>query len=737
MYPPIRFYFRSPPFLHLYKLEPRSLSQIIQTIKYIFSEKIMDSMPVNWEALDALIIDFAKSENLIEDSVSSSSPSSPSSSASSSSYRSRLLIRQIRRSLEVGDIDAAMDLLRVNAPFIFEDHRLVFRLQKQKFIELLRRGTLEDRDTAINCLRTALAPCALDAYPEAYEEFKHVLLAFIYDKDDQTSPVANEWSERRRFDIAGLMSSVLRARLHAYDPIFSLTVRYLISLLCSIHRGFCFRQGILSPISDLTERLLLEERDPPATPQESLYEAPPFDEVDIQALAHAVELTRQGAVDSLRVAKGDLFQAFQNELCRMRLDVSMLDELVREYCVYRGIVDSGLSSPSASVMPITSGPSKVNHPEPGWCLSRNCSLDVEHGANSNNETSISNVHMDESPEINVDVVTMQVTNTEERYPCETRSNHEDCSTSGTHQPENTRLLQRNRSHGISERSKRKRWRGRHEKLDFSPEVLNPQEGYEKQSIVDVISNREDKYEIVLGMKELASRGMSAEVVEGVNAMDPNFFVQNPVLLFQLKQVEFLKLVSSGDYSSALRVACSHLGPLAAGDPALLKPLKETLLALLRPNEDALGEGLPLYALATSLQVAIGRRLGIEEPQLMKIMRTTLYMHNEWFKLQRCKDQFEGLLRIDSLKEVGTPLLADAASKSDADTCAHASSQVTISSSGRMQEDGSSPTQVSSRDDVCDENAILKEFLALPRADAIHLLAQYNGNAETAIQQIFT
>ena len=27
---------------------------------------------------------------------------------------------------------------------------------------------------------------------EAYEEFKHVLLAFIYDKDDQTSPVVNE-----------------------------------------------------------------------------------------------------------------------------------------------------------------------------------------------------------------------------------------------------------------------------------------------------------------------------------------------------------------------------------------------------------------------------------------------------------------------------------------------------------------------------------------------------------------
>ena len=34
-------------------------------------------------------------------------------------------------------------------------------------------------------------------------------------------------------------------------------------------------------------------------------------QVDIQALAHAVELTRQGAVDSLKFAKGDLVQAFQ------------------------------------------------------------------------------------------------------------------------------------------------------------------------------------------------------------------------------------------------------------------------------------------------------------------------------------------------------------------------------------------------------------------------------------------
>lgn len=701
---------------------------------------------MNWEALDALILEFAKSENLIEDSIVSSPPSSPSSSStssvslSSSSYHSRLIIRQIRRSLEYGDIDAAIDLLRAHAPFILDDHRLLFRLQKQKFIELLRRGTTEYRKSAINCLRTALAPCALDAYPEAYEEFKHVLLAFIYDKDDLTSPVASEWAERRRFEIAGLMSSVLRAHLHAYDPVFAMTLRYLIS----IHKEFCFHQGVPSPISDLTDRLLLEERDPPATPQESLYEAPPFDEVDIQALAHAVKITRQGAVDSLRFARGDLFQAFQNELCQMRLDVSMLDELVREYCVYRGIVDSGLSTPSGTQT--ISIPIKIDKPESGCCSSRNCSLEMDCSIskNSDGETSVSNTIMDGSPENNTDVISIQGADVELRFTGGPTGSNEDCSTSGSHQPESSRVL-RSRSHGSGERNKRKRWRGRQDDFCYNPEIslggCNKRELNSSTLIPSTIMSREqqENYEIVLGMKELAGKGMAAEAVEEINAMDADFFVQNPMLLFQLKQVEFLKLVSCDDHSGALRVACAHLGPLAASHPALLKPLKETLLALLQPNEDVLVKGFPLHTLATSLQVAIGRRLGIEEPQLMKILRATLHTHNEWFKLQMCKDRFESLLRIDLLKEVYTPFLATAAmSKSHADSCTQGSSQITISSNARVSEDGSSPNQVSSADFVCDENAILKvmEFLALPRADAIHLLAQYNGNAETVIQQIF-
>ncbi|GER30870.1 unnamed protein product [Striga asiatica] len=693
----------------------------------------MDPSPVNWEALDALVVDFAKAERLIDDSPP----------PSSSSYQWRRLISQIRRSLESGDIDSAIDLLRANAPALLDDHRLLFRLQKQKFIELLRKGTVEDRDSAIKCVRTSLAPCALDAYPEAYEEFKHVLLALIYDKDDPTSPVVNEWSERKRFEIAGLLSSVLRAHFLAYDPMFSMTLRYLIS----IHKGFCLHQGVSSPISDLTERLLLEERDPPATAQESLLEAPPFDEVDIQALAHAVELTRQGAVDSLRFAKGDLHQAFQNELCRMRLDISLLDELVHEYCIYRGIVDCRhVNSCEGSL--VTSGTENTGRLDPLSSLSENFPI----GTDTDMSTPTDNVHADSS-QSKMEVLTTQHVDMEVRYPCETTSLKEDCSTSRTHQPEDSKVVLGNRCRVAGERGKRKRWRGRDEDLEFGSEGLSESCKHElctnvpgttsfdfkKSSPIHAVSSNADKFEIVLGIKELASEGMAAEVIDEINALDPNFFTENPTLLFQLKQVEFLKLVRAGDNSGAIQVASSHLGPLAAKYPALLKPMKETLFALLKPTEEPFGKHSSFDVLATSLQVAVGRRLGIEEPQLMKIIRATLNSHSEWFKLQMCKDQFESLVWIHSLKEIGGPLLGDAAAKSCIDTSTQGSSPATVSSSNmRIQEDGSSPNQTTTSDIGCEESAILKvmEFLALPRADAIHLLAQYNGNAETLIQQIF-
>lgn len=43
-----------------------------------------------------------------------------------------------------------------------------------------------------------------------------------------------QWSEKRRLEIAGLMSSILRAHLQAYDPVFSISLRYRIRYIPSV-----------------------------------------------------------------------------------------------------------------------------------------------------------------------------------------------------------------------------------------------------------------------------------------------------------------------------------------------------------------------------------------------------------------------------------------------------------------------------------------------------------------------
>lgn len=104
---------------------------------------------------------------------------------------------------------------------------------------------------------------------------------------------------------------------------------------------------------------------------------------------------------------------------------------------------------------------------------------------------------------------------------------------------------------------------------------------------------------------------------------------------------------------------------------------------------------------------------------MKIIRATIHTHNEWFKLQKCKDRFESFLRINSLKDVSSPMQVGALSKSNADSCTLGSSIITTSSSGRAAEDGSSPAQVSSTDAFYDETAILKVMVSLEYLNFVH------------------
>lgn len=718
---------------------------------------------MNWNALDELVLDYAQAEHLLFES----------DAQHIRDFEVRCTINHIRRLIEEGCITEALDLIQQHAPTVINDQWLLFQLHKQKFIELLRSGSADAQAQAIQCSRTDLGPCALNAYPEAYEEFKRLLLALIYDKDDDGSPVAVEWSESRRTELAATVASVLKAQLHGYEPLFALALRYLVST----HNSFCFRRGVASPIAHIANTVLVKEKDPPAVLHDGLVEAPNFSESEVQALAHAVGVSRQGAVDSLRYTGGDLIAALKNELSRIRLDTGVLDELVCEYCVYRGLIDCNTHSgactdtQSTIIVPEMSdeiGSSTRDGPQETMTISIPMDTQTE-GATADDpklaaeysgQASVAQFEreadIDIRPWADERAIGEHLTSFEEHRAADETiiadsgvASESLCSTSGpvlsggsvTVEQKHKTVRQK-----VQLNAPPKRWKGRvcsQGGTENGHSVLNLSCRRRKNHEVKVFMEEEkhldiEKYGVVLEIRELACQGMFDEVVQEVKRMNPQFFEYNPHLLFHLKQAEFLKLVETGNYAEALRVARSDMGPLAAKYRDLLKSLKETVLALARPQEETLVKPTSPSMLAGVLQVALGASLGITEPLLMKIIRATLHTHTEWFKLQMCPDSFAEILKINNLKETEAISLGSSCRGMHLETNNAISSQVTTSTTSTSGSLTQQPD--SSRDGAhFDDRSILTvmEWMALPRGDAIQLLAQYNGNIDSVFEHMLS
>jgi len=136
-----------------------------------------------------------------------------------------------------------------------------------------------------------------------------------------------------------------------------------------------------------------------------------------------------------------------------------------------------------------SEPVKFNRQDPGYCSSRDGSLEIDCNANkhSDGETSVTNAQNDGSPENNADVTSMRGIDFEVRYASELTSIHEDCSTSGSQQHDNGAALQRSRLPGNGERSKRKRWRGRYDDNSYEPNASLEEHSKQEHSISTVVS----------------------------------------------------------------------------------------------------------------------------------------------------------------------------------------------------------------------------------------------------------
>ncbi|KAJ3088731.1 hypothetical protein HK102_008075 [Quaeritorhiza haematococci] len=94
------------------------------------------------------------------------------------------VLETIRQKIIDGNIDDAIALIKDVQPSVLDNSSLLFQLYRQQFAEYVRSSKAfspsADPTSAINYVQNHLAKHALDAYPEAYAEFKSTLLMLIF-----------------------------------------------------------------------------------------------------------------------------------------------------------------------------------------------------------------------------------------------------------------------------------------------------------------------------------------------------------------------------------------------------------------------------------------------------------------------------------------------------------------------------------------------------------------------------
>ncbi|KAK3278128.1 hypothetical protein CYMTET_13904 [Cymbomonas tetramitiformis] len=616
----------------------------------------------NESTLDTLALDYVQQEQLVQ-----------GNDGCKSTKTVRDECCKVKNLVLKGQIQHAMEASNSVNSAILEDPRLYFRLQRQRFIELLRAAGDDDDALmrAVECARKDLAPCALDAYPEAYSEFQRSMLLLLYSKDKTDSPVSGEWSEGARYELGAMFALTLRQAMGAYDPQLSLLLRYLITT----HKIFCTTLGADSPATELAEHLLPVGRDPPPLPRENVLGS--FQEAKIQALVQAVGLPRQDAIESLKHTEGNIETAFMNELSRMRLNHALLDELVQEYACYRGLLDpdSGEAS-SASDAEVAEGDEGSG---------KRCML---------------------------------------------------------------------------------KWVGRRAE-DLALQGC----GTSQSSELPVGRNARpacEQYGRVMAMRAAVLAGQTDEVLRKLEVEEPGLLEASPQLLFDLKREQFMGMVAAGEAPRALQLAREELGPLSLKHPDLVPALKSTLVSIAQPAlAPQAAEGKHAHELATTLQQALSKRLGLAEPRLIVLLRSLLHAHTEWFKLQRCEDPFRHMCSLHLLKAPSAAaalpthsLRGDPLSGALVFTTESISPIATAHPGRSVVDEGRAPGSHHIVDDSDEEDEeeemrtsmdgvlneftfsedtilTLMEFMALSRADAIQLLQQHDGSVDTVIANLLT
>ncbi|KAF8065521.1 STY13 [Scenedesmus sp. PABB004] len=289
-------------------------------------------------ALDGLALEYLARAELIEDGAASPSSDEGAAAAAAAAHAAREAVRR-------GDVAAATAVAARFCSAALQDQRLAFRLKRQQFIELLRRADAAGDAAALACARQELAPLALDAYPEAYCDFKRVLLMLV---QPHAAQAHEDWSLAARDRLAELLHHTVLRETGWTAARLAQQLAYLLHLFALFTSGAQGGGGgaqlLQAPAAELAEGLLLEGRDEGPLPPDISGQGSV--ERDVQALMAAVSIPRQVALDALKAAGGDAAEALGRQLMLLRLDTRRVDALVWEYAAARGLVEPDEGAPA-------------------------------------------------------------------------------------------------------------------------------------------------------------------------------------------------------------------------------------------------------------------------------------------------------------------------------------------------------------------------------------------------------
>ncbi|DBA87458.1 hypothetical protein WJX77_001718 [Trebouxia sp. C0004] len=265
-----------------------------------------------------------------------------------------------------------------------------------------------------------------------------------------------------------------------------------------------------------------------------------------------------------------------------------------------------------------------------------------------------------------------------------------------------------------------------------------------------------KYAKLHRLTQMLDTGQIASVFQELECdIDPDFLPANPELLFELHRCQYHALLEAGNTDQALKLMRSQLTPLSQSHPHLQPKVKASMACLL---PDSGKDTLPRDCFSSAaglLQDALRAKLGLPQPRLLELMQMLMEAHQAWYQMQRCKDRFEGLLRIDQLKAGSPPATLPpdpprlttgrmstggrasrnpvaAADVVMADAAGNISSE--HDSEGAHSDDAmSEPEEV----ELTEQTIITTmEFTGLPRHQVIDLLLHNEGDPSAVMAQLF-